>query len=45
MIQLYAPTTDAKEAEVDWFHEDMQYFLELTLKNVSFSSQETGMQK
>ena len=29
-IQVYAPTTDAKEAEVDWFSEDLQDLLELT---------------
>ena len=30
VIQVYAPTTDAKEAETDWFYEDLQYLLELT---------------
>ena len=30
-IQVYAPTTnDAKEAEIEWFYEDLQAFLELT---------------
>ena len=24
VIQVYAPITDAKEAEVDWFYEDLQ---------------------
>ena len=28
--QVYAPTSDTKEAEVDWFHEDLQDLLELT---------------
>ena len=32
ITQVYAPTTDAKEAEVDWFYEDLQHFLELTPK-------------
>ena len=32
VIQVYAPTTDAKEAEVDQFYEDLQDLLELTLK-------------
>ena len=32
IIQVYAPITDAKEAEVDWFYEDLQDFLELTAK-------------
>ena len=38
VIQLYAPTSNAKEAEVDWFYEDLQYLLGLTLKkkNVLF---------
>ena len=29
-IQVYAPTTNAEEAEVEWFYEDLQDFLELT---------------
>ena len=33
IIQLYAPTTDAKEAEVEQFYEDLQDLLELTSKN------------
>ena len=32
VIQVYAPTTDAEEAEVDWFYEDLQDLLELTHK-------------
>ena len=31
-IQVYAPTTDAKETEVDQFYEDLQGLLELTPK-------------
>ena len=31
VIQIYAPTTNAKEAEVEWIYEDLQD-LELTLK-------------
>ena len=27
-IQVYAPTTNAKEAEIEWFYEDLQDFLE-----------------
>ena len=30
VIQVYAPTTNAKEAEVQWFYEDLQDLLELT---------------
>ena len=32
VIQVYAPTSNAEEAEVEWFFEDLQDFLELTLK-------------
>ena len=36
-IQVYAPTANAKEAEVEQFYEDLQDFLELThTKNVFF---------
>ena len=30
VIQLYAPTSNAEEAEVEWFFEDLQDRLELT---------------
>ena len=30
--QVYAPTSNAEEAEVEWFYEDLQGLLELTLK-------------
>ena len=33
VIQLYAPNTNAEEAEVEWFYEDLQDLLELTPKN------------
>ena len=33
VIQVYAPKTNAKEAEVEWFYEDLQDLLELTPKN------------
>ena len=32
VIQDYAPTTNAKETEVEWFYSDLQDFLELTPK-------------
>ena len=32
VIQVYAPTSSAEEAEVERFYEDFQYFLELTPK-------------
>ena len=31
-MQAYAPTRNAEEAEVEWFYEDLQDFLELTPK-------------
>ena len=38
VIQLYATTTNAEEAEVEWLYEFQQDFLELTPKKMSFSS-------
>ena len=32
VIQAYAPTSNAEEAEVEWFCEDLQDLLELTPK-------------
>ena len=32
VIQVYAPTINAEEAEVEWFYEDLQDLLELTPK-------------
>ena len=32
VIQVYAPTTNAEEAEVEWFNEDLQDLPELTPK-------------
>ena len=37
VIQAYAPTSNAEEAEVEWFCEDLQNLLELTLHKLSFS--------
>ena len=37
VIQVYAPTINAEEAEVEWFSEDIQDLLELTpIKDVLF---------
>ena len=37
VIQIYASTSNAKEAEVEWFYEDLQDLLELTpTKDVLF---------
>ena len=51
VIQVYAPTSSAEEAEVEWFYEDLQDLLELTSKkdvhfiigdwNAKVGSQET----
>ena len=51
VIQDYAPTSNAEEAEVEWFYEDLQDLLELTPKkdvlfiigdwNAKVGSQET----
>ena len=51
VIQAYAPTSNAEEAEVEQFYEDLQHLLELTLKedvlfiigdwNAKVGSQET----
>ena len=30
VLQAYAPTSNAEEAEVEWFYEDLQDLLELT---------------
>ena len=37
VIQVYAPISNAEEAELEWLHEDLQDLLELTPpKNVLF---------
>ena len=51
VTQVYAPTSNAEEAEVEWFYEDLQDLLELTPKkdvlfiigdwNANVGSQET----
>ena len=51
VIQVYAPTSNAEEAEVEWFYDDLQDLLELTPKkdvlfiigdwNAKVGSQET----
>ena len=45
VTQVYVPTTDAKEAEVKCFYEDLQDLLELTPQKMSFSSQGIETQK
>ena len=51
VTQVYAPTSNAEQAEVEWFYEDLQDLLELSLKrdvlfiigdwNAKVGSQET----
>ena len=52
VIQVYAPTSNAEEAVVEWFYEDLQHLLGLTSKkkdavfiigdwNAKLGSQET----
>ena len=36
VIQVYAPTSNAKEVEVEWFYEDLQDLLDLAPKDVFF---------
>ena len=38
IIQVYPPTTNAEETEVEWFYRDLQNLIELTPKKMSFSS-------
>ena len=51
VVQVYALTSNAEEAEVEQIYEDLQDLLELTSKNkqtkkkMSFSLEGTGMQK
>ena len=45
VIQVYAPTSNVEEAEVEQFYEDLQDLLELIPKKMSFSLKGTGMQK
>ena len=37
VIKVYTPTSNAEEAEVERFYEDLQDLLELTPKKMSFS--------
>ena len=45
VIQVYAPTSNTEEAEVERFYEDLQDLLELTPKKDVLLLQGTGMQK
>ena len=45
VIQVYAPTSNAEEAEVEWFCEDLQNLLELTPKKDVLFIIGAGMQR
>ena len=45
VIQVYAPTSNTEETEVERLYEDIQDLLELTPQKMSFSLCGTGMQK
>ena len=45
VIRVYDPTSNAEEAEVEWFYEDLQDLLELTPKNDVLFIIGAGMQK
>ena len=45
VIQVYAPTSSAEEAEVEGFYEDLQDLLELIPQNDVLFIMGTGMQK
>ena len=45
MIQVYAPTDNAEETEVEWFYEDLQDLLELTPKKHVLFTIEDGTAK
>ena len=45
VIQVYALTSNAEEAEVEWFYEDLQDLLELTPQKDVLFIIGTGMQK
>ena len=45
VIQVYARTNNAKQAEVEWLYEDLQDLLELTPKKDILFIMGTGMQK
>ena len=45
IIQVYAPTTNDKAAEIEWFYEDLQDLIELTHKKDVLCIIGSGMQK
>ena len=45
VTQVYAPTSNTEEAEVEWFYEDLRDLLELIPKKVVLFIIGIGMQK
>ena len=45
VIQVYAPTSIAEEAEVEWFYEDLQDLFELTPKKEAVAAWAQEAQK
>ena len=45
VIQVYVPSSNTEEAEVEWFYEDLQDLLELTPKKYVLFLEGTRMQK
>ena len=45
VIQVYAPTRNTEEAEVEWFYDDLQVLLQLTPKEEVLFIIGVGMQK
>ena len=45
VIQVYAPTNNTEEAEVERFYKNLEDLLELIPRKLSFSLQGSGMQK
>ena len=43
LVQIYAPTSNAEEGEVEWFYEDLQDLLELAPKKDVLSLSGTGI--
>ena len=43
--QVYAPTSNTEEAEIEWFYEDLHDLIELTPKKDVLFIKESGMQK
>ena len=50
VIQVFAPTSNSEEAEVEWFYEDLQDLVELTPKkdvlfNIGYWNAKVGIKK